>query len=134
MGHLEAIKGKKEGEIRVFRNGMVPEAYMWQGGQWVKIGDVITEAGPSGMKAERKYFAGDNYFEAGEYDYVFDVDDDSGVPKVIPFNDGGNALDAAEKYIKREGLTKAYVEQIRKFLISNSSKIPRAALASNEEK
>jgi hypothetical protein len=53
---------------------------------------------------------------------------------VIPFNDGGNALDAAEKYIKREGLTKAYVEQIRKFLISNSSKILRAALASNEDK
>jgi hypothetical protein len=36
------VKGKKEGEIRVFRNGMVPEAYMWQENKWVKIGDVIT--------------------------------------------------------------------------------------------
>ncbi len=70
---------------------------MWQDGQWVKIGDVITEnsnqgAGGSGGK---KYYPGDAYFEAGEYDYVFDVDDDSGVRKIIPYNDGGNPLDAA---------------------------------------
>ena len=29
----------------------------------------------------KKYYAGDKYFEAGEYDYVFDVDDESGFPK-----------------------------------------------------
>lgn len=40
----------------------------------------------------RKYYHGDAYFEAGEYDYIFDVDDESGIPKTIPFNDGGNPL------------------------------------------
>jgi phospholipase A-2-activating protein len=78
----------------VFRNGMVPEAYMWQNGKWDKIGDVITEGGGSGgpIKPEPKYYHGDQYFEAGNYDYLFDVDDESGIPKVIPFNDGGNPM------------------------------------------
>ena len=44
---------------------------------------------------------------------------------MIPFNDGGNPMDAAERYCMREGMTKGYIEQIRKFLIQNSSKIPR---------
>ena len=98
------LPGKKEGEIRVFRNGMVPEAYSWQGGKWIKIGDVITEGGGSGggtPKSEPRYYPGDQYFEAGTYDYIFDVEDESGVPKVIPFNDGGNPMDAAERYCRR---------------------------------
>ncbi len=114
----------------MFRDGLNPEAYMWQSGQWVKIGDVITEnpnqgAGGSGGK---KHYHGDAYFEEGEYDYIFDVDDDSGMRKAIPFNDGGNPLEASEKYCMREGLSKGYIEQIRKFLMANSSRIPRSAL------
>ena len=55
---------------------MVPEAYMWQQNKWVKIGDVITEGGSAeGGKTESKYYAGDKYFNAGTYDYLFDVDD-----------------------------------------------------------
>lgn len=69
------------------------------------MGDVITESGgagaPGGAAGEPRYYPGDKFFEAGNYDYIFDVDDESGVPKVIPFNDGGNPLEAAEKYCKR---------------------------------
>ena len=67
---------------------------MWQANKWVKIGDVITENNQGGNEAsqQRRYFSGDKYFEAGEYDYVFDVDDESGIPKTIPFNDGANPL------------------------------------------
>lgn len=69
---------------------------MWQENKWVKIGDVITEGGETGgVKSQPKYYAGDKYFEEGFYDYVFDVDDESGVPKVIPFNDGANPMEAA---------------------------------------
>ena len=97
MFEIETMKGKKEGEVRVFRKGMVPEAYMWQGGQWVKIGDVITEGGGAGggVKGEPRHYHGDKFFPEGNYDYIFDVEDDSGVPKVIPFNDGDNPLEAA---------------------------------------
>lgn len=98
------------------------------------MGDVITEAGPSGgVASEAKYYEGDKYFEAGNYDYIFDVDDESGMPKYIPFNDGANPMEAAEKYCKREGLTKGYIEQIRKFLIQNSSKIPRSSIQASKE-
>ena len=68
------------------------------------MGDVITEAGgPGGApgKGQPRYYPGDKYFEAGNYDYIFDVDDESGIPKIIPFNDGGNPMEAAEKYCKR---------------------------------
>lgn len=112
---------------------MVPEAYMWQAGQWVKIGDVITEAGPTATQKQPQYYPGDNYFEPGNYDHIFDVQDESGIRKLIPFNDGGNPLQTAEKYIKRQGLTKAYVEQIRKFLIQNSSKVPRSAVNASKQ-
>jgi phospholipase A-2-activating protein len=42
--------------------------------------------------SQSRYYPGDKYFEAGEYDHIFDVDDDSGIKRQIPFNDGGNAL------------------------------------------
>ena len=45
---MQNMRGKKEGEIRVFKNGSTPEAYMWQNAQWVKIGEVITEGGQQG--------------------------------------------------------------------------------------
>lgn len=43
-------------------------------------------------------------------------------------------MEAAEKYCKREGLTKGYIEQIRKFLIQNSSRVPRSAIQASKEK
>lgn len=82
---------------------------------------------------QSKYYHGDKYFEAGEYDYIFDVDDESGMHKQIPYNDGANALEAAEKYCMREGLSKGYIEQIRKFLMANSSNIPRSALKTSQK-
>jgi hypothetical protein len=58
---------------------MSPEAFIWQNNAWVKMGDVITEGGSQGASgavgAEPRYYPGDKYFEAGNYDYVFDVDD-----------------------------------------------------------
>lgn len=73
---MPRLPGKKEGEIRVFRNGLIPEAFMWQGGKWEKIGEVITEGNQGGGSVSQpKYYPGDKYFEAGEYDYIFDVDD-----------------------------------------------------------
>ena len=70
---------------------------MWQNGKWDKIGEVITQGAPQegGAISQSKYYNGDKYFEAGEYDHIFDVEDDSGIRKLIPFNDGGNPLEAA---------------------------------------
>lgn len=60
---MMSIKGKKQGQIRVCKNGLIPEAYMWQNNKWDKIGEVITEnnQGNAGM-AQSKYYPGDGYF------------------------------------------------------------------------
>ena len=109
------IKGKQDGEIRLFRNQGSAEAYLWKAaeGIWEKIGDVI-----SGN--QRKYYDGDRYYEAGEYDYVFDVDIQGGVPSKMPFNEGDNPLETAEKFLAREGLGKGNLEQITSFIKKNT--------------
>lgn len=68
------MKGKKEGEIRLFKNGNKPEAYMWsmESNSWILIGDVL------GGTKTKKPFPGDKYFPAGDYDYLFDVENDKG--------------------------------------------------------
>ena len=57
----------------------------------------------------KKFFEGDEQFPAGEYDYIFDVDDDSGGSKKIPVNDGDNHLDVAERFCRREKYSKNYL-------------------------
>ena len=107
--------GKSDGEIRLFRNGALAEAFVWKAAEqvWDKIGDVI-----SGN--QRKYYEGDRYFEAGEYDYVFDVDIESQVASKMPYNEGDNPLETAEKFLAREGLNKGHITQITDFIKTNT--------------
>lgn len=53
----------------------------------------------------KKYYPGDQYFKAGEYDYVFDVEDDMGTFKKLPFNEGESSYLTARTYCAREGLS-----------------------------
>jgi phospholipase A-2-activating protein len=59
-------------------------------------------------------------FEAGEYDHIFDIDMGDGVMRKLPYDNGGNPLEAADKFIVREHLNRAYVEQICTFIKNNS--------------
>lgn len=52
---------------------------------------------------DKKTYIGDKFFAPGDYDYIFEVDDDNEETKSIPFNEGDNPLEAAEKYCVREG-------------------------------
>lgn len=112
---MEKIKGKKDGEVKIFKTKGVPEAYVWKasGNYWEKIGEVIS--GPP-----KKHYEGDKWFPAGEYDYVFDIEDDSGVPRKLPYNEGDNPLEVAEKFLVKEGLQKGYLEQICTFIRKNT--------------
>lgn len=112
---MAKTKGKKDGEIRLFKSGNTPEAYLWKEaeGKWEKIGDVV------GNKTSQ-WYDGDRYFPEGEYDYVFDVDDESGIPKKLPYNSDDNPLQVAEKFLAREGLQKGYLEQIMQFIRKNT--------------
>ncbi len=103
------------------------EAYMWKSAaqQWEKIGDVINPAG--GQQA--KHYEGDRLFEAGEYDHIFDVDLGDGVMRKLPFDNGDNPAVAADKFVIREGLSKANVEQIQSFLKTNALPHPTSDVA-----
>jgi len=65
-------------------------------------------------------YEGDRLFEAMEYDHIFDVDLGDGVMRKLPFNNGGNYYEAADKFVIREGLSKLMVEQIIAFLKQNA--------------
>lgn len=115
INSLSQIIGKVDGEIRLFRNGAQAEAFVWKAMEkvWEKIGDVI-------CGNQRKYYDGDRYFTAGEYDYVFDVDIDGSVPSKLPYNEGDNPLETSEKFLAREGLGKGHIEQITSFIKKNT--------------
>ena len=121
--HVDKIsqyKGKKEGEIKIFKNNSGAEAYMWKEADksWEKIGDVqMPSASPP---PQSKFYEGDRLFEAGEYDHVFDVEIGDGVMRKLPFNNGANADEAANKFWVREGFGKQNIEQIIKFIKTNS--------------
>lgn len=85
---------------------------------WEKIGDVQMPSAPP--PPEVKYYEGDRLFEAGEYDHIFDVEIGDGVMRKLPFNNGANADEAANKFCVREGFGKQNIEQIIKFIKTNS--------------
>lgn len=96
---------------------------MWKGGKWEYIGEVMAQA----AAPTKKHFAGDKYFAAGEYDYIFDVDYQEGAPAAkLPYNLGDNTLVAAERFLAREGLRQDYKQQIMDFIKTNTAgaKIP----------
>jgi phospholipase A-2-activating protein len=127
------VKGKMEGanggEIKVFRDQGKAKAYMWKAEErtWEEIGEVVDptaanreEAEPAGSISMgvqgTKQYGGDALFAAGEYDHVFDVELGDGIMRKLPFNNGANFLEAADKFCTREGLSRGNVEQIVGFL------------------
>ena len=117
---LEYKKGKKEGDIQIFSNGNIGEAYMWHvdGSYWERIGEVVGAKAKEG--AGRKIYEGDRFFPQGEYDYIFDVDLGENITKRLPYNNNQNPLETAEKFITREGMGRGYVQEITKFINDNA--------------
>eukprot|EP00742_Colponemidia_sp_Colp-10_P003823 GILJ01004073.1.p1 GENE.GILJ01004073.1~~GILJ01004073.1.p1 ORF type:complete len:786 (+),score=133.68 GILJ01004073.1:49-2358(+) len=114
--------GKKDGEVKVFRNGPTAEAYQWDASkaQWDKIGDVTDTDDSSASDSVGVHFEGDKFFPGGLYDRMFDVDLGDGLIRRIPWRYGDNALLAAERFLQREEMDRAmYIEQIADFLRVN---------------
>jgi phospholipase A-2-activating protein len=118
---MNQYTGKTEGEFKIFKEGNIPRAYMWKTAErkWELIGDVQMPSSEP-PPASTQYYEGDRLFEAGEYDHVFDVEIGDGNMRRLPFNNGGNADESANKFCTREGFGKANIEQIIKFIKTNS--------------
>ncbi|OBA19841.1 PFU-domain-containing protein [Metschnikowia bicuspidata var. bicuspidata NRRL YB-4993] len=106
--------GKEEGAtVMVKSPAGVIEAHQWSGGQWVKIGDVVSSAGASSGKVE---------YQGAEYDYVFDVDVEDGKPPLkLPFNCTENPYIAAERFLAANDLPGSYTEEVVKFINQNTA-------------
>mmetsp|Transcript_49908 Transcript_49908/g.139713 ORF Transcript_49908/g.139713 Transcript_49908/m.139713 type:complete len:746 (+) Transcript_49908:75-2312(+) len=109
--------GKKNGEIKCFKDGETVFAFSWNAGarQWDKIGEVV------GQQSEKKFYDGDHVFPRGDYDFVFDVDMGAALGmRKLPYNKGQNPMEVAESFCSREQINKGNTEQIRQFIIQNS--------------
>lgn len=95
---------------------------------WQKIGDVVDAVG-QGRK---------QLYEGKEYDYVFDVDFQDGVPPLkLPYNVTGEQQDgilvnivliqpdnpyaAAQKFLESNDLPLSYIDEVVKFIEKNTS-------------
>ena len=77
-------------------------------------------SGPAAPASSTKIYEGDNYFKQGEYDHILLIEIGDGIERKLPFNNGANKDDAANRFCLREGISKAHVEQIKQFIGANS--------------
>ncbi|KAL0067083.1 WD repeat protein Lub1 [Marasmius tenuissimus] len=113
---IEALStpGKKPGEVKMVRNGDKVEAHQWDAGNytWQKVGDVVDAVG-QGRK---------QLYQGREYDYVFDVDIQDGVPPLkLPYNVTENPYSAAQKFLESNDLSLNYIDEVVKFIEKNTS-------------
>ncbi|KAK4058761.1 hypothetical protein OIO90_000206 [Microbotryomycetes sp. JL221] len=113
---LEALTapGKKDGQVIMVKgpDGTV-EAHSWSNasGTWAKIGEVT-----GGVGSNQKQM-----YNGQEYDYVFDVDFKDGAPKLkLPYNNGQNAYEAAQKFLIANELPLEYVDEVVRFIDKNT--------------
>lgn len=95
---------------------------------WQKIGDVVDAVGQGRRQL----------YEGKEYDYVFDVDIQDGVPPLkLPYNVTGeqqhdilvsivlirpeNPYSAAQKFLESNDLPLSYIDEVVKFIEKNTS-------------
>ncbi|KAK0547024.1 hypothetical protein OC846_002030 [Tilletia horrida] len=115
---LEALSqpGTKEGQTKMVRNGDIVEAHQWDAGvgRWNKIGEVVGGVGSGSKKL----------YEGKEYDYVFEVDIADGVPPLkLPYNLSENPYTAAAKFLEKNELPQAYIDQVVKFIEKNTEAV-----------
>ena len=113
--------GKKVGEVKMFKDAKnTVYAYQWTAlRSWEKVG-LVTGGGGSRKQKLKKQYGGDEYFPAGEYDFLFDVELGEARMALLPYNDGDNPLVVAEKFCAREVINKANLSQIIDFIKTNT--------------
>lgn len=115
ISEMPTTIGKKNGEIKCFKEDDSVFAYSWNEGAriWDKLGEVTGSAG-----SQKKKYPGDHVFKEGEYDFIWDVEW-SDKKALLPYNKGQNPMAIAEAFCAREGIRKDNIDAIRKFIVAN---------------
>lgn len=98
--------GRKDGDVRMIREGNTVKAYNWSQREmnWVIIGDVMGSNTNSAAKT---------FYNGMEYDYVFSVDIQDGVPPLkLPYNMCDDPWHVAQKFIEDNNLSQMFLEQV----------------------
>lgn len=117
-----------EGQTRLVRqpNGKIL-CYQWTKGNWECVGDVMGAAGGT------QETSGKSLHEGKEYDFVFNVDIEDGKPPLkLPFNTTEDPWLSAQKFIHKNDLPQAYLEQVANFIIQNAKLTSLPAASTNE--
>ncbi|KAF7992497.1 hypothetical protein HCN44_004841 [Aphidius gifuensis] len=112
------VSGQKDGETKMINEGGKAMAYSWSASEnkWTLIGEVVGTGGND---------PGKQLYNGVEYDYVFSVDIQDGIPPLkLPYNKSEDPWHAAQKFIHQHGLSQMFLERVASFIITNSNTIP----------
>lgn len=100
------VPGVRDGQTLMVKENGKAVAYNWSQIEqtWVKIGDIV---GTSGGSATKQLYNGK------EYDYVFSVDIQDGVPPLkLPYNKTEDPWHVAQNFIYQHGLSQMFLDQV----------------------
>ncbi|KAL5022612.1 hypothetical protein ScPMuIL_001767 [Solemya velum] len=109
--------GRKDGQTKMIKRNDKVELYHWDASEseWKKIGDVV------GSSQDKEQASSKTMYEGKEYDYVFNVDIQDGVPPLkLPFNITEDPWFAAQKFIEKNQLSQLFLDQVANFIVENT--------------
>ncbi|XP_012224540.1 phospholipase A-2-activating protein [Linepithema humile] len=113
--------GQKDGQTKIVNEGDAVRAYSWSQNEkrWIKIGDVMGASGGTAATSGKQLYNGI------EYDYVFSVDIQDGVPPLkLPYNKGQDPWHVAQKFLHDNNLSQLFLDQVANFIVKNSESTP----------
>ncbi|XP_043269766.1 phospholipase A-2-activating protein [Venturia canescens] len=113
--------GREDGQTKMINENGKAKAYMWSMSErkWTLVGDVMGGIGGDVQSSGKQLYNGE------EYDYVFSVDIQDGVPPLkLPYNVTEDPWHAAQKFIHRNGLSQMFLDQVANFIVKNSQSVP----------
>jgi len=123
---MKHFRGKKHEDLKIFRkDDDKAYAYQWNmiENKWNEVGEVLAEQGggqESSVQKGKEYYAGDGMFPAGLYDQLIPVALEDGMPQLkLPYNEGDNVMQIAQRFLTFHNLPMAHMDQIRNHIEKN---------------
>ncbi|XP_011640345.1 phospholipase A-2-activating protein [Pogonomyrmex barbatus] len=113
--------GQRDGQTKIVNEGDAVRAYSWSQNEhrWIKVGDVMGASGGTAATSGKQLYNGI------EYDYVFSVDIQDGVPPLkLPYNKDQDPWHVAQKFLHDNNLSQFFLDQVANFIIKNSEPAP----------